>query len=146
MQIQYNVSRVTEWARKNHVSQASDHFEKLMECAKLMQLSKAIPPSHDIFVDDLMEVCHSLSATQIQKLLTVYMASDFDAPIPNKLIQIVGHKVKDGDMLLLEVPVEGDYSWFEKPDYRKIKAIYKYLPVELEEHVPLTLMMYKYCT
>eukprot|EP00835_Amoeboradix_gromovi_P000240 NODE_8_length_47770_cov_0.334354.p18 type:complete len:146 gc:universal NODE_8_length_47770_cov_0.334354:41743-42180(+) len=144
MQIQYNVSRLTEWARKNHISQASDHFEKLMECAKLMQLSKAIPSNHEIFVEDLMEVCHSLSGSQVQKLLTIYMASDFDAPIPNKLIQLVGHLIKDTDTLLIEVPLEMDYTWFEKPDYRKIKCIYKYLPSEIEDHVPLTLMMFKY--
>ena len=144
MQIQYNVSRVVEWARKNKVEQAGDHFEKIMECAKLMQLSKAIPTNHELFVEDLCEVCHDLNASQVQKLLTVYMASEFDSPIPNKLIQLLGHRVKDTDTLLLEVPIETDYTWFEKPDYRKIKAIFKYLPQDIENEVPLTLMMFKY--
>eukprot|EP00834_Sanchytrium_tribonematis_P003000 NODE_105_length_19280_cov_0.929461.p13 type:complete len:146 gc:universal NODE_105_length_19280_cov_0.929461:11521-11958(+) len=144
MQIQYNVSRVTEWARKNQVAQASDHFEKLMQCAKLMQLSKAIPPNHELFIEDLCEVCHQLSGSQIQKLLTLYTASEFDAPIPNKLINQVALKIKDTDVILLEVPIESDFSWFDKPDYRKVKAIYKYLPRDLEDHSPLTLMLFKY--
>lgn len=77
VQIQYNVSRLDDWCLSHGVAEASMHLQQLLQAAKLLTLGK----STAIDIEMIYDVCFLLNATQIKKLLTIYYADDFDAPV-----------------------------------------------------------------
>ena len=83
VQIQYNVSRLEEWCTGNGVEEAAIHLQQLSQACKLLTMNKNTPSD----IEQIVDACYLLNATQIKKLLSIYYASDFDAPV----ITIINH-------------------------------------------------------
>ncbi|KAI9221863.1 P-loop containing nucleoside triphosphate hydrolase protein [Blastocladiella britannica] len=147
MQIQYNVSRLTEWCSQHSLSEAALHLERLMQAAKLLQLNKATPVNIELYIEDLFDVCFLLSPTQISKLMSIYTVADFENPISPDILRAVASRSVSSerqDVLLLEATADADVSWFVKPEPRKLMGVEKYLPPELDMDFPRITLLFKF--
>ncbi|KAJ3368479.1 Myosin type-2 heavy chain 1 [Allomyces arbusculus] len=147
MQIQYNVSRLTEWCSQHSLNEASLHLERLMQAAKLLQLNKATPTNLELYIEDLFDVCFLLSPTQISKLMSIYTVADFENPISPEILRAVASRsvsTDRSDVLLLEATPDTDNSWFSRPEPRKILGVEKYLPSDLEMDLPRVVLLFKF--
>ncbi|ORZ30724.1 P-loop containing nucleoside triphosphate hydrolase protein [Catenaria anguillulae PL171] len=147
MQIQYNVSRLTEWCSQHSLPEAALHLERLMQAAKLLQLNKATPANIELYIEDLFDVCFLLSPTQISKLMSIYTVADFENPISPDILRAVASRSVSSDkqdLLLLEATSDTDTTWFVRPEPRKLLGVEKYLPQELELEMPRTILLFKF--
>ncbi|KAI9187712.1 Myosin type-2 heavy chain 1 [Blastocladiella emersonii ATCC 22665] len=147
MQIQYNVSRLSEWCSQHSLSEAALHLERLMQAAKLLQLNKATPANIELYIEDLFDVCFLLSPTQISKLMSIYTVADFENPISPEILRAVASRSVSNDkndMLLLEATNDSDVSWYARPEPRKLLGVEKYLPQDLEMEMPRVVLLFKF--
>jgi myosin-5 len=147
MQIQYNVSRLTEWCAQHSLSEAALHLERLMQAAKLLQLNKATPANIELYIEDLFDVCFLLSPTQISKLMAIYTVADFENPISPDILKAVASRSVSSDtvdVLLLEATPDNDMSWYARPESRKLLGVEKYLPPLLEQALPRIILLFKF--
>lgn len=108
IQIQYNVSRLEDWASTLASNRPSGRFFPIDECigdrkvlnssgikpvliemepltqaVKLLQLAKAVKD-----VDSIREACPRLTTAQIRKILSIYLPDAFDdGPVPQNLLR-----------------------------------------------------------
>ncbi|KAL7749084.1 Myosin type-2 heavy chain 1 [Sorochytrium milnesiophthora] len=147
MQIQYNVSRITEWCSQHNLNEGALHLERLMQAAKLMQLNKATPSNIELYIEDLFDVCFLLSPTQIKKLMSIYTVADFENPISPDVLKAVANRSvssEKNDVLLLEMTPDNDQTWFDRPEPRRVNGIEKYLPEDIEMDLPRVVLLYKF--
>ena len=90
MQVQYNVTHLEEWCNSFDVSEATLHLEPLMQATKLLQLNKTGAEDADIMFD----VCFLLTATQIKKLLTIYVPEEFETPVSPEVHRLVAMRYR----------------------------------------------------
>ncbi|KAJ3067979.1 Myosin type-2 heavy chain 1 [Podochytrium sp. JEL0797] len=93
MQLQYNVQRLEEWCQIQQIPEAMVHLQHFKQAAKLLILLKSPPSDPDI----LFKECSQLNGTQIKKLLLSYYATDFDSPLPPKLVHIINSRAGPSD-------------------------------------------------
>jgi myosin-5 len=77
MQIQYNITRLEEWCKTNHIAQATNQLEHLTQAIKLLQLKKSTVEDIKIIYD----ICWFLAPTQIQQLIQNYSIADYEVYI-----------------------------------------------------------------
>ncbi|TPX48852.1 hypothetical protein SeLEV6574_g01800 [Synchytrium endobioticum] len=124
VQIQYNVSRLEEWCTSNGVSEATLHLQQLLQAAKLLTLNKTSPQD----IETIFDVCFLLNPTQIKKLLTLYLAADYDSPLSPELLKIVASRAvlnEKSDILLLDMDQGPDFA---KPQPRPLDHVDRFIP------------------
>lgn len=77
VQIQFNVSRIEEWCLGNGITEATLHLQQLLQAGKLLTLNKTTQSD----METIYDVCFLLNHSQINKILMLYYASDFDSPV-----------------------------------------------------------------
>ncbi|TPX34536.1 hypothetical protein SmJEL517_g02892 [Synchytrium microbalum] len=124
VQIQYNVSRLEEWCTSNGISEATLHLQQLLQAAKLLTLNKQSPQD----IETIFDVCFLLNPTQIKKLLTLYLAGDYDSPLSPELLKIVTTRAvlnEKSDILLLDLDQAPDFG---KPNPRTLDHVDRFIP------------------
>ncbi|KAK9367129.1 P-loop containing nucleoside triphosphate hydrolase protein [Lipomyces kononenkoae] len=126
LQISYNITRIEEWCKSNDVPEGTLKLEHLMQATKLLQLKKSTVNDIEIIYD----ICWTLTASQIQKLISQYQVADYEAPISSEILKVIAKKaiVADQDVLLLEqVPLD-DSGPFEIALPRQMTVLETYMP------------------
>ncbi|KAK9238890.1 P-loop containing nucleoside triphosphate hydrolase protein [Lipomyces kononenkoae] len=126
LQISYNITRIEEWCKSNDVPEGTLKLEHLMQATKLLQLKKSTVNDIEIIYD----ICWTLTASQIQKLISQYQVADYEAPISSEILKVIAKKAitADQDVLLLEqVPLD-DSGPFEIALPRQMTVLETYMP------------------
>ncbi|KAG1149991.1 hypothetical protein G6F37_006080 [Rhizopus arrhizus] len=137
MQIQYNITRLEEWCKTNHIAQATNQLEHLTQAIKLLQLKKSTVEDIKIIYD----ICWFLAPTQIQQLIQNYSIADYEEPISNEILRTVASRVSGsdtGNVILLDNASleENDYDLPEPhivdissyiPDYLNIQNVQNFI-------------------
>ncbi|KAK9429667.1 P-loop containing nucleoside triphosphate hydrolase protein [Lipomyces doorenjongii] len=126
LQISYNITRIEEWCKSNDVPEGTLKLEHLMQATKLLQLKKSTVNDIEIIYD----ICWTLTASQIQKLISQYQVADYEAPISSEILKVIAKKaiISDQDVLLLEqVPLD-DSGPFEIALPRQMTVLETYMP------------------
>ncbi|KAH3902876.1 probable Myosin-2 [Saccharomycodes ludwigii] len=141
LQLNYNVTRLEEWCKSHYIPQGTECLEQMLQAAKLLQLKKAT--IEDIKI--IWEICSSLKPIQIQKLITQYAVADYEAPVPQEILNFIAERVKKeaasndkshGSDIFLTVntgPFKDPYNSLETREFGKIEA---YIPAWL--NLPIT--------
>ncbi|KAG1310438.1 hypothetical protein G6F64_004558 [Rhizopus arrhizus] len=125
MQIQYNITRLEEWCKTNHIAQATNQLEHLTQAIKLLQLKKSTVEDIKIIYD----ICWFLAPTQIQQLIQNYSIADYEEPISNEILRTVASRVSNsdtGNVILLD-NASLEENDFDLPEPR-IVDISSYIP------------------
>jgi myosin-5 len=126
MQIEYNVSRLQDWCQHHQFDNVSFNIEALSQAAQLLQLPKN--NSNDVQV--MFDVCNLLNATQMKKILLVYV-SDFENPITEGILREISDKTDTTThTLYLTAKPRMDPHLFQAA--RPVMTVENYLPAWLD--------------
>ncbi|KAI9338461.1 P-loop containing nucleoside triphosphate hydrolase protein [Obelidium mucronatum] len=119
MQLQYNAQRLEEWCLTQQLPDAISHLQHFNQAAKLFVLMKS-PPSD---VEIVFKECYLLNATQIKKLLILYYVTDFDPPLPQRLVSIISSRAGPNDEAVDILSLDLDkVPEFEQPGWQALEA------------------------
>lgn len=91
IQLNYNVTRLEEWCKSHDVPEGSNCLKHLIQTAKLLQVRKHTVKD----IDSLRDICDSLTATQLQKLISQYQIADYEGPISQEVLAYLANFVKN---------------------------------------------------
>lgn len=139
LQLNYNVTRIEEWCKSHHISEASECLQHILQASKLLQLKKREIEDIDIIWD----ICHSLKPIQLKQLITQYYVADYEEPIAPGILQYVAEKVKNESAksanvndIFLPVHVGPFDDPYQNIDVRAFGKIEAYIPAWL--NLPIT--------